>query len=283
MKRRLPRKGGRARYRFAYELLECAKRDFFASSILFQAKVYPLAVFHLQQAAEKADKSYLTYGGYLEEEEMRRAGHDRIRAERYIEPKMQAVLEELEVIHPGSTDLRKCGWSMVKLRPSPYELSRASRSQILPLVFGLDMDEMMKSYRERKKLQRVVKKKGGKIKSTVPVLRELILLVQLTKIAILLTPHAWTTRYPTTDTRTLSPKDYTPELGIVQVSNELIISVGQAISTIDQRYRDEKKAPYSKYGRFRVTTRPGTRSKGALVYRFEYDLLRTNFSLRRDL
>lgn len=273
IKKKLHARRGKESYRFAYELLECAKKDFIASLMLFRAHVYPLAIFHLQQAAEKADKSLSAYEGYLDEQDMRRAGHNRVKADKLMEPKVRTVLEEWDVIHPGFSKLHKSGWSMADLRPSPFDLMRAPRSQIMPLVFGVDMGNLRKWYRERKNFERAIKKRGVKIKSTVHPMRERILKLQLTKIAILMTPHAWTTRYATMDANMLSPSDYTPELGIVQTSNELVITVGQAIAVIDQIYREEKKTPYSSYGKFRVTTHPGRKSKDSIAYRFEYSLL----------
>ena len=270
MSRKAPRKRGKALYRFAYELLECAKRDFVASSMLFHAKIYSLAIYHLQQAAEKADKSFLTYLGYLDEDDMREAGHNRLKTEKFIRPRLQAIAEEMEVIHPGSGDSSKDWMPLADTLPNLSDIARASRTWILLYVFGVDMDEMDKFYKESGSLRRAITKRGVKIESTVPFMREMLLSLQLTKIAMVATPHAWSTRYPTRSKKTLSPTDYTSKLGIVQASNELVISVGQAISTIDQIYRDEKKGPYSKYGSFRVTTHPGRKSKNALAFRIEY-------------
>jgi hypothetical protein len=156
MSRKAPRKRGKAQYRFAYELLECAKRDFFASSMLFHGKIYSLAIYHLQQAAEKADKSFLTYLGYLDEDDMREAGHNRLRTEKFIRPKLQAIAEEMEVIYPGSFDTSKDSIPLADTLPNLSDIARAPRAWILLYVFGVDMDEMDKLYKESRSLRRAI-------------------------------------------------------------------------------------------------------------------------------
>lgn len=170
MKRKAPRRGGKARYRFAYELLECAKRDFIASSMLFQSKIYSLAIYHLQQAAEKADKSLLTYKGFLDEDDMRQAGHNRLKTEKFIRPKLQAMAEEAEVIHPHLGDLPQEWPPLANTLPKLSDLAKAPRAWIHLYVFGLDMDEMDEFYKENRNLRKAITKRGVKISSTVPLL-----------------------------------------------------------------------------------------------------------------
>jgi len=54
-------------------LLEMAKMDLEASKILFENKLYPLAVFHLQQSVEKAVKSLGIRDGIITESEAKKA------------------------------------------------------------------------------------------------------------------------------------------------------------------------------------------------------------------
>lgn len=60
-------------------LLEIARRDLKASKYLFKKKMYPQAVFLLQQSVEKAVKSLAIHNGILTKDKARRFGHNPIK------------------------------------------------------------------------------------------------------------------------------------------------------------------------------------------------------------
>lgn len=56
--------------------LEMAKRDLEAAKCLFERRLYPQAIFHLQQSVEKAVKSRGIREGIIKKDELKKFGHD---------------------------------------------------------------------------------------------------------------------------------------------------------------------------------------------------------------
>ncbi len=57
-------------------LLDIAERDLNASKCLFEKKLYPQAVFYLEQAVEKAAKSFGLHQNIISEDDLEEIGHD---------------------------------------------------------------------------------------------------------------------------------------------------------------------------------------------------------------
>lgn len=57
-------------------LLDIAERDLAAAESLFEKELYPQAVFYLQQAVEKATKSFGLHHNIISEDELEEIGHD---------------------------------------------------------------------------------------------------------------------------------------------------------------------------------------------------------------
>lgn len=231
----------------AYGLLDCAVGDLLAAGFLFKPGFYPQSIYHLQQAAEKAWKSFDVYTGYLDEGQMREAGHDRLKADPFIRRKMIEVAKNLESVFPGAREIATTPLSDVL--PPLTTIANGSRDSILLFVLIIDEKELLAPF------ERVTITPSSphsmNSKTGVSPRDEVLALLHINNIAIVTTPHAWTTRYPTHRKGVLQPKDYTRELGIVQAAPELIVTLKNAIGIIDRIYRHENLGAVERFMKFR--------------------------------
>jgi hypothetical protein len=242
------RRIGRKEIELAYGLLDCAVSDLLAASFLFKPGFYALSIYHLQQAAEKADKSFNVYTGYLNERQMRKAGHDRLKADPFIRQGLIEVSKALASIIPGAEEEIKEFKSMKEVLPPMTKIAKASRDSILLFVLDIDEKEMLASLARIKKNQSSGVSRSRRL--SVSIRDEILALTHITRIAIVTTPHAWSTRYPTQRRAVLSPKEYTRKLGIVQAAPELIMTLKNAIGVIDRIYRNERLGPVGRFMKF---------------------------------
>jgi HEPN domain-containing protein len=64
------------RIREAQEFLDLAHQDLMASKVLYDAKIFNLASYHIQQSVEKTAKAYYKLLGILEDKAIRGTSHD---------------------------------------------------------------------------------------------------------------------------------------------------------------------------------------------------------------
>ena len=65
-----------SRIRRAQENLDLARQDLMSSKLNYDAKIFNLACYHIQQSVEKAAKAYYKLLGILEDKAIRRTSHD---------------------------------------------------------------------------------------------------------------------------------------------------------------------------------------------------------------
>jgi hypothetical protein len=249
VKKTAKRRGARKKeIELAYGLLDCAVGDLLAASFLFKPGFYPQSIYHLQQAAEKACKSFFVYTGFLDESQMREAGHDRLKAEPFVNRKLIEVAKNLESVIPGA-EREIASTSLSEVLPPLTTLANGSRDSILQFVLGIDEKELVAPF------ERVTNTHSSPLsinpKTGVSPRNEMLAILHINNIAIVTTPHAWTTRYPTQRKGILQPKDYSRELGIVQAAPELIITLKNAMGIIDQIYRHENLGAVERFMKFR--------------------------------
>jgi len=232
----------------AYGFLDCAVADLLAAAFLFKPGFYAPSIYHLQQAAEKADKSFNVYTGYLNEVQMRRAGHDRLKAEPFIRQRLIEVSDALEAVIPGAKEEIQELRAMKDVLPPMSKIASASRDSILRFVLDIDEKEMLAPLARTAKYQSSWASRSRR--ASVSMRDEVLALIHITHIAIVTTPHAWSTRYPTHKGAALSPGKYTRKLGIVQAAPDLIMTLKNAIGVIDRIYRHENLGPVGRFMKF---------------------------------
>jgi len=79
------------------KLLEIAKNDLEAAECLFERKLYPQAVFSLQQSVEKAIKSYGVFMGVISEKEAKEFGHNPLKIYKKMGEMGKKMFEEFSV------------------------------------------------------------------------------------------------------------------------------------------------------------------------------------------
>lgn len=236
----------------AYCLLDCAMCDILAASLLFERRFYALSIYHLQQAAEKAGKSFHAYTGSLDECQMRKAGHDWLKVDSFVMKRLKEVSEDIESAIPGSRKELEGLRSIRDALPPMTKIAKASRDSILLFVLDIDLERMLEPVNG---VAGITSTKSKNHECSVSMRDEVLAIAHITNIAIVTTPHAWHTRYPTQNGGELAPRDYTNELGIVQAAPELIVTLKNAVGVIQKIYRSEKKGPYERFMTFEARPR----------------------------
>jgi len=189
-----------------------AERDLKSCKALRCKKIYPYAVYHLQQAVEKATKGYVLGFGLLGEKDIRAISHDTpmlflkalvdktgLRSwanqpgnqglKQRIDNAYQAVNEEAkrqEIVRTSRPSIKKQLSEIDRYRSISRQLCQYLRAKVTPIV-GVDLP-----------LQS---------------LQFMLTLPTLFILGVISFPHEEYTRYPD---RGITPSDYIASLGIVQ-------------------------------------------------------------------
>ncbi len=181
------------------ELYECAERDINASKLLQQKGDYANSVYHLQQAVEKANKSFaeVHYPGYqITYKALLNISHKSPYAS--IEPLENNYLPECRSIDP---DAEK------KIAAAKSDMLDKKKCLMNAKMTSIEINNILEIYEKNK---------------TNPFVSQCdISMVQLRLylLSIITYAHESFTRYPT---NSFSPKEYTPGLGIVDELQKLI-------------------------------------------------------------
>lgn len=121
-------------------LLEMAKKDLDASKVLFGGKLYPQAVFHLQQSVEKAVKSFGIYERAITEDRLERFRHDPVKVYMKMVERWGSIAimaKEMSEIFPEFKVLDMIKWPYAdrsKLENILEDLKRASETYKLDSI-----------------------------------------------------------------------------------------------------------------------------------------------------
>ena len=239
----------------AQELLDAARIDLESAKVLYKKRIYSSSTYHLQQAVEKATKTYgLAFNLVTEKDFTGKIGHKtpKVFTLGIKNDGIQTFLPLIKLLNPGiKTDIT----ALEKIiETKDMELALTSKEQIMQIIKlshnlrtsfeGIDiagfLDQTQNLFatqlneEERAITEPMITNIRNKFKmSLVASFATLFLLGAITY------PHA-ENRYPIT--RVLPPKEYKEGLGIVDTTPELILLIERTITDLDECLRNRGKS-----------------------------------------
>jgi hypothetical protein len=219
----------RRRLRWANQFIDCGETDIKASKVLFNAKLFSLSIYHLQQAVEKLAKADYLLFSYWQEKIEKIEGHNS--TEKVIAT-MKSVSMGHELIFNDnsitSEDL-DVHISNIKEMNKKNNFSSFTEAQILSFIEAFDLsiligelaiDNFFFHYINNVKSFEIIRERWN----TRQIMQETGNIAQTIQFGSALTDsHFSTTRYPNLHMDGgLSPSDYTEEMGIVKTAPLLI-------------------------------------------------------------
>lgn len=196
--------------KLAIDFLPEAERDIQSCKVLYSKRIYPHAVYHLQQAVEKAAKGYMLGFGFLNKAEIKT--HDtpelflkavfektgiKAWAERLDDKDLKTLIDNAEqAIHD---DDKRQEIALISPEAVCISLSKIDSYQNIGKQICQDLSEEVSSIL-------------GKNLPPSPLLQSISAMATLFILATISFPHEAYTRYPD---RSVTPSDYVPSLGIV--------------------------------------------------------------------
>jgi HEPN domain-containing protein len=242
----------------AQKLFNYGKIDLEASNLLYKENIYPLAIYHLQQAIEKITKAYFLESGMIELEELYPKGTtNKKETVGHLSPKALILAIEKKEIKSNLEILFRCSnfskidsdkeakklRSLIRKRIKVAKISENEINQVVKTfrttykvlkaklpkremrhkihLFNLSVSSQIKKIKEFKDEIRDIDNvlKYLEKDATKNVERNFVAL-NLYLLSIITFPHFISTRYPK-EKRGLSPEDYNKELGIVKAFPQL--------------------------------------------------------------
>lgn len=243
-----------------------AKKDHEAAKLLTENKIFPPAVFHVQQAVEKLTKAYALHMGLIKEEELYRK-KDKNQVVGHISPKAFILLLKKR----GATELVNLVFVLSKraqinvkdvlekfekLLQETEKLAKVSRNEIILLLRkcenianAIETIDRRKTRKEidRLKIGFISRLKKATISSEIinrvnekfdvvegeidSIFNELATFSQLYFLAIITFPHFSYSRY-STDKITLT--DYNEGLGIVDSLKDILTSINNIMNKLEK-------------------------------------------------
>jgi len=210
--------------RKAIDFLAKAKSDLKSCKILYEHGQYSDSVFYLQQASEKACKSFLLFFGLLKGDDLKEVGHSSDRINRRAIKRGDAYLRIISYFDPQPKEDKENG-----------EIAAASKDSIMKDIAKREeyaktlLTEIEASLRQlrqsghnavdAKTVEQIAALKG-KLGPIIPIFS----IVKFTS------PHAGSARYPG------KPIEYNLRLGIVYATPELIMRLERAIQAIEATF-----------------------------------------------
>lgn len=214
---------------FAEELMFCAEQDTKASRLLFKNRLFSLSMFHLQQSVEKLAKAYLISYGVVDEQDLKRIGHDSPMTFVEIAEVMSDFIPIIKDAYPGiETDYAKLANIVTEVKAvkssdeRPHELVVLPYDQIVGMLGRYDTFVEETNANVMKFLDLIVSIVTDKvdrqtrdqlnqtIRSSVGMMKDIMVLFVLAAVTF---PHEQCTRYPGLS---FKPRDYTRDVGIVK-------------------------------------------------------------------
>jgi len=233
----------------ASEFLKAGRNDLTASKILNEREVYALAVFHLQQAVEKAAKAQCLLSGIVSLEEIKKIRHESLRGQQIIASKFSRFVKMLAQSNPNLDVVPRLDEVMGKKRR--HELARLDENDIDALLSACDkqvkssnLSELLATDRLESILATMKRDRPDLEIGDIDAQAVLKIFEEMTPhlvsasenflflfIASAITfPHAVWTRYPSD---ALNPSDYDQSLGIVKRLPELVNRLDKVLHSLD--------------------------------------------------
>lgn len=196
--------------KLSYDFLNEAERDIKSCRVLYSKKIYPHAVYHCQQAVEKAMKGYCLALGILSIEEVKSHDTPYLLLKGLFEK--TGMKEMLQSLSAESKSLLDKTWEAQHNLEKRLEIARMPFEQIIHEIINIDKDKQ----RSRQILDSLIPLSATiRINSPLPLeITTLPVLASLYRLGAMSFPHEAFTRYP--DDEKMNPTKYAPELGIVK-------------------------------------------------------------------
>ena len=208
----------------AIDLLAKAKSDLKSCKILYEHGQYSDSVFYLQQASEKACKSFLLFYGLLQEKDLKEVGHSSDRINKRAISRGDSYLRIMSQFDPHPEEEKENG-----------EIALASKAVIMKDIAKREeyaknmLAEVETRLRQLSKYKEnaVDAEKIEKVAGLKTVLGPIIPVFSIVRFT---SPHAGNARYLE------KPINYNLKLGIVDATPELIVRLDGAIQAIEATY-----------------------------------------------
>jgi hypothetical protein len=233
----------------ARRFLKISRDDLNASRILNERGIYALAVFHLQQAVEKATKVQCLLSGIVTHEEIRRIRHESLRGQQIIASKFSRFIRTLAQANPKLDVVlrldelmgKKRRLEIAKLNATEIDVvlsacDHQAKSTDLPRLLAKDRLESILMRMKRDRLDLEISDGDAKavldaFEKLTPALASAVENFAFLYVASAITfPHAVSTRYPGGE---MNPWDYNESLGIVNRLPELVKRFDKVIESLD--------------------------------------------------
>ena len=220
-----------------------AKRDIKSCKILNSKKVYPHAVYHLQQAVEKSVKGYVLLEGYFNVTEL-----GEITTHRSPLVMMKATLERTGI--KGLAKISKDTTLMHIIETAEATMSSEEKRIEIAKISQKEIKGLYSQIEEYRKMSCLLESSvsdglaviGFGLAAT-SLFQNVSTMIALLILAIITFPHEAYTRYPDPDGK-MSPYNYEKKLSIVSETPRIVRLLEKEIGTLQKLY--EAKAPKMK-------------------------------------
>lgn len=206
--------------------LDEADRDLKSCRALYQKKIYPHAVYHLQQAAEKAMKGYCLGLGILSIQEIRSHDTPYVLLKGLFEKTGMKTLPES--LSEDAKDRLGKAWEAIEKPEKGLEIARMPFEQIMDSLDDID-DYKLKSEQIGVLLIQLAANVKGKSESLPSEIATISVMASLYILGSVSFPHEEFTRYPDGQ---MTPTEYAPKLGIVKAIPKMIDYLTPAVKDL---------------------------------------------------
>ncbi|MBU1158846.1 MAG: HEPN domain-containing protein [Candidatus Thermoplasmatota archaeon] len=234
------------------EFIRVSKNDLDASRILYDHELFALAVFHLQQAVEKAIKAQCLLSGLISEKEIRTIQHESLRGQQIIanrfselvkvhaqeNPNLDVVPRLDEIMGEKRLEMARIDGNGIDTILSAYDRQIESLD-IAKLLTTEKLEPILSEIRRNSPDLEISDSDAQAILDQFKELGPSLICTAenftfLFVASAITFPHAVCTRYPGGE---MSPKDYNPSLGIVNRQPELTKRFDKVIEYLELQVR----------------------------------------------
>ncbi len=229
--------------------LECSRQDIQATRLLYGRQLFPLSVYHLQQAVEKATKAYALAFFAISKEDLIKIGHKSPMAFIRMLDKSwgNKFIVVLKMFYPDAKTNVSEARKIINLKKTQKELAKLPESVIQNF---LDLNEKIRNALMSDKTQNQM---NSQIEILLRLLKGRLPGVNTEEImksfrtdfsfdmvcsfgglyvlSMVTYPHWEFTRYPDKE---IKPSDYSSDLGVVQCMDGILTQVENAIQVLEK-------------------------------------------------
>jgi len=231
--------------------LECSKQDIQATRLLYERRIFPLSVYHLQQAIEKATKAYALAFFVISKEDLTEIGHKspmafiKMLKKRWV----GKFIVVLKMLYPDAKTNVSEAEKVMKLKKTQKELAKLPESVIQNF---LDLNEKIRVALTSDKTQNQINSQIEillhSLEGLLPDMNTKEIMKSLRTnfsfdiacffgglfiLSVVTYPHWEFTRYPDKE---IKPSDYSSGLGVVQCVDGILTQVENAIQALEKDF-----------------------------------------------